>query len=247
MAWETIGPDVPLTVNIEVFEGPLDLLLHLIKKNEMDIADIPISLITRQYLEYLELMRSLDLSVAGEYLEMAATLLFIKSRMLVPRPEDQLDGDDPQEEDPREMLKRPLEALLEIRRLASCLMERPILGRDVFTRGKIDDLRHGPQDVSLKDVTLYDLLRSYMEAMDRRRRRTPLTLGAREFKIEKEVERIKGLLRRSPQVSFFDLLGRAEKFYIVTVFIAVLELARNGLVKLVQGHIDGELIVVSAA
>ena len=249
MAWEVIDVTAaaPLTVNIEAFEGPLDLLLHLIKKNKIDIADIPIALITRQYLEYLELMRSLDISVAGEYLEMAATLLFIKSRMLLPSADAaEAETGDEAQEDPRELLKAPLEALLEIKGLAAWLSERPLLGRDVFTKDQEPPTPGAFQEVSIGDITLYDLLVTYVGVLDRKKKKLPLVLERREFRIEEEIERIRERLGASHQVSFFDLLRGNDRTHIITLFMAVLELAKEGSIRLVQRD-DGELIIFNSA
>ncbi len=120
-------------IKLDIFEGPLDLLLYLIRKNEIDIYNIPIALITEQYLEYLDLMRSLNLDLAGEYLVLAATLIHIKSRMLLPP----VEGDDEAEEgeDPRAELVQQLLEYQAFKEAALNLEERPLLERDVFTRG----------------------------------------------------------------------------------------------------------------
>ena len=117
-------------VRLDLFEGPLDLLLHLIKRNEVDVTDIPVATITEQYLAYLDLMRDLNLDVAGEYLVMAATLMLIKSRMLLPSPEPRTS----EEADPRADLVRQLLEYQRYREAAAALGERPLLRRDVFTR-----------------------------------------------------------------------------------------------------------------
>ena len=247
MAWEIVKEAAaPLTVNIEAFEGPLDLLLHLIKKNEIEISDIPIALVTRQYLEYLELMRSLDISIAGEYLEMAATLLYIKSQMLLPKRESGPDEEEATAEDPRELLKGPLEALLEIKELAKLLLKRPMLGQDVFTSPGTPHAESNEDEINLGDLTLYELLRAYLGAMERKRQKRTLLLEKRAFRIEDEIQRIRDYLGKSPVVSFFDLLGSNEKVRIITVFMAILELAKNGAIRLVVRD-DEELVIVSSA
>src|SRR4030042_830004 len=126
-------------VKLQVFEGPLDLLLFLIKKNEIDIYDIPIAVITQQYLEYLEMMKNLDLDVAGEFLLMAATLLLIKSKMLLPTPEEQPAEGEQEEEDPRAELVRRLLEYQRFKEAAQQLVKGPLLDREVFVRSFFGD------------------------------------------------------------------------------------------------------------
>ena len=125
------------TVSLPVFEGPLDLLLHLVKKHELDVLDIPVSFVTEKYLEYLDLMRQTNLDIAGEYLLMAATLVHLKSRELLPSPEplaaDETDGDE--ELDPRQELIRRLLEYQKYKEAAAELDDRPVIGRNVWTRG----------------------------------------------------------------------------------------------------------------
>ncbi len=116
-------------VKLEIFEGPLDLLRHLIRKNEVDIFDIPIAVITDQYLQYLDIMKALNVSLAGDFLVMASTLVHIKSKMLLPD-----SGEDEDGEDPRDEITRPLLEYMRLKELANELSERPLLGRDVFSR-----------------------------------------------------------------------------------------------------------------
>ncbi|RKX57836.1 MAG: hypothetical protein DRP37_08890, partial [Thermodesulfobacteriota bacterium] len=164
-------------VKLEAFEGPLDLLLHLIQKNKLEITDIPIAVVTAQYLEYLEFMQAaLDVVVAGEYLVMAATLMHIKSRMLLPRP-DPADSED----DPRLELVRPLQELVQMREAAASLECRPILGRDVFVRIggleseelkiKNEELKIGEEETPAPDsewpleVNLTDLISAFKKVL----------------------------------------------------------------------------------
>ena len=247
MAWETIEEAAaPLTLNIEVYEGPLDLLLHLIEKNKIDIADIPIALVTTQYLQYLELMHSLDIGVAGEYLEMAATLMLIKSRMLLPPDSAEEQHGEEAVEDPRGLLRGPLEALKEVKGLAGWLRDRPLLGKDVFSKGASSHPGpHYPQDISLENITLYDLLVTYLGVLERRKIRQPLVLERRGFRIEEQVDRIRQIVASVHQVSFLDLVIEDDRSHVVTLFMAVLELAKEGGIRLVQRK-DGELIIINS-
>jgi len=138
---------------LEVFEGPLDLLLHLIKINEIDISDIPVATITEQYLEYLDLLRALDINVAGDFLVMASTLMHIKSKMLLPKQE----GDVEEIEDPRMEIVRPLMEYMQLREAAHELATRDILYRDVFKRGSETDGKRGvEEDINTAEVSLYE-------------------------------------------------------------------------------------------
>jgi segregation and condensation protein A len=143
-------------VKLEMFEGPLDLLLHLIHKNEVDIFDIPIATITDQYLEYLELMKSLEMSIAGDFLVMASTLIHIKSRMLLPGRDE-----EDEEEDPRLEITRPLLEYMQLKEMAKELSEREILGRDVFARGDATSFDEYPDMLPKPDVTLFQLMDAF--------------------------------------------------------------------------------------
>jgi segregation and condensation protein A len=137
-------------VKLEIFEGPLDLLLHLIHKNEVDIFDIPITTITDQYLAYLDMMKALNMSVAGDFLVMAATLIHIKSRMLLP------GSDEEEDEDPRDEITRPLLEYMRLKEVAQELSEREILGRDVFSRKDGSWEEADPNDIEPRlDINLF--------------------------------------------------------------------------------------------
>ncbi|RPJ41975.1 MAG: segregation/condensation protein A, partial [Deltaproteobacteria bacterium] len=161
-------PELPLKVKLEIFEGPLDLLLHLIKKNEIDIYDIPITMITQQYLEYLDVMKSLNLDIAGEFLLMAATLLHIKSKMLLPPSEDELAEENPEaEEDPRAELVR---RLLEYQRFKEAALEMnrsDLLDREVFTRTFYqEDFLKEAEEAVVGDAALFDLLEALKKVLE---------------------------------------------------------------------------------
>ena len=149
-------PELPYQVKIENFEGPLDLLLHLIKKNEINIYDIPIALIAQQYLDYLSVMKELNLGVAGEFLVMAATLLHIKSRMLLPVEEAAVDEDDGP--DPREELVRRLLEYKQFKEAASQLDYKERLWRDVFSRESGSEVELTKDENLLDEISLFDLV-----------------------------------------------------------------------------------------
>lgn len=217
------------SVKIPVFEGPLDLLLHLIKENKIDIYDIPIALITRQYLEYLELMKELNIDIASEFLVMAATLIYIKSRMLLPRDEAQEDL----EEDPRlELVERLLEYQA-IKEAAYELKEREeewlwILRRP---RMSIDD---EPQELYLFDLNIFDLLGAFKRLLERLPPET-LKISAETLTVKERISYILNLIEEKDPLRFDDIFEgvRTKELFIVT-FIALLEVIRLGLVRAYQ-------------
>ncbi|MBD3347701.1 MAG: hypothetical protein GF400_00715 [Candidatus Eisenbacteria bacterium] len=233
-------------VRLAAFEGPLDLLLHLIRENEIDIYDIPIAEITRQYLEYLDLMESLDLTLAGEFMEMAATLIRIKVQMLLPAHVE--EGEE--EEDPREQLVRKLIEYKKFKEAAQNLSLHEKERRDYFPHGvdprdyRAVDEEFETEEV-LRDVTLFDLVDCLRDVLSRVPPRIEThAVDLETTTIEEQTERIKALLREKRSVVFASLFehtrSRAE---IVTAFIALLELVRVGLVAAVQQRVFGEILI----
>lgn len=214
-------------VKLPAFEGPLDLLLHLIRANEVDIADIPIALISEQYLSYLELWRLLDIDVAADYLLMAATLAHIKSRMLLPPDPDILT--DELEEDPRAELARRLAEYARYKDAAETLARRPLLGRDVFAVSV--DLSEMPEKEGVLSVSLFNLL----EAMQRVLARIPAaevrhTVTRARLTLQEAMVAVMDRLRAAAgaTVLFEDLLAGAEvtRERVVLSFLSILELAK---------------------
>jgi segregation and condensation protein A len=223
-------------VKLPAFEGPLDLLLHLIRSNEVDIADIPIALISAQYLEYLELMRMLDIDVAAEYLLMAATLAQIKSRMLLPP--DPNAEDDELGEDPRAELARRLAEYAVFKEAARVLDGRPVLGRDVFA-GRSDPsavpAREPTLDVSL--FALLDAMRRVLEAIPAEERHHCVSLE--RIRLQDRMVYVMDRLRAAgtEAVLFVDLLldeGSATRHKVVMTFLAMLELAKIQALRIFQ-------------
>ncbi|MEW5724448.1 MAG: segregation/condensation protein A [Thermodesulfobacteriota bacterium] len=223
-----------LTVKLEIYEGPLDLLLHLIKKNEVDIYDIPITLITDQYLEYLQLMEAMNIEVAGEFLLMAATLTQIKSRMLLP-----LSGEEEaaeEEEDPRMAIVRPLLEHMKLRDAAEALERRDLLNRDVFSRTvSLPDLGLEPEDEDLIEANLFDLIDAFRRLVNRFEPRAGLEIVVETKTIQERITEIVRLLKAERQVSFERVCaGDRSRAELVLSFLAVLELARVGVLRLFQ-------------
>lgn len=223
------------TVRVKVFEGPLDLLLHLIQTNEIDIHDIPMALITQQYLEYLRWMQALNLEVASDYLVMAATLVHIKSKMLLPKPVD-VDEDEEEGEDPRAEL---VERLLEYQRYKEAAQElarREILGRDVFARPPDASGDEDEREV-LRDVSIFHLLDAFQRILSERRWRDEEALKVEMDRVSlaDRIHEIAELVSRHPQGLPFDLLfpsGSSRRELILT-FLALLEMIR---LRMVRAH-----------
>jgi segregation and condensation protein A len=235
----TEGESLPIRVHLPVFEGPLDLLLHLIQQNEIEITDIPIAKITRQYLETLELMRELDLEVAGEFLVMAATLMRIKARMLLPPP---LTAEE-EEEDPRQGLVRQL---LEYRRFkdASRELERLEGERRLrFDRGAPAQLED-PEASELLPVSLFRLLDALKNVLARQVPAAVHTIIAEPIRLEEAIALIETRLRERTRLLFEELLepfvSRLEK---ITAFLGLLEMLKAGLIEAAQEELFGPIWV----
>ena len=210
------------SVKLDVFEGPLDLLLFLIKRDEIDIYDIPVAHITRQYLEYVELMKVLNLEVAGEFIVMAATLIRIKARMLLPR-----TADEEEEEDPREEL---VQALLEYRKYkeaAGVLKGRQEEQSRWFPRTDFSFLEKLPKEEVLVEASLYDLMSAFKKVLDSHPQETFHTVDYPKVGIDERIEYVLNFLAQKDGVVFTELfLDTPVKLVMVVTFMAILELIR---------------------
>ncbi|OGP86785.1 MAG: hypothetical protein A2156_12825 [Deltaproteobacteria bacterium RBG_16_48_10] len=220
------------TVRLEMFEGPLDLLLHLIKKNKLNITDIPIALITEQYLEALKLMKVLNLDIAGEYLLMAATLLHIKSKILLPAP---LGGEGEEEEaDPRAELIRRLLEYQKYKEAALELEKRPLLDREVFTCG-VPQEREEPEEKRV-EVNLFELLEAFRQVLERAKWETFHEVTLEPITLEEKIEEILSLLQKEKRSMAFHTLfpEQAGRRVIVITFLAILELVKMKAIRIFQ-------------
>jgi len=241
----------PCTVRLDVFEGPLDLLLHLIKKNEVQITDIPIASITDQYLALLEELPELNLDGAGEYLVMAATLMYIKSRMLLPADPDD-EGE--QEADPRAELVQQLLEYQRFREAAADLGERRVLGRDVFASAGEPEPTADPGEpvARVRDASLADLLDALRGVLSRLTPPAAHGLPAPGLSIAECVARILARFALGTRIEFAEVFspeaGRGE---VIVTFLALLELIRLKVIRAVQherfGPIQLELAVANLA
>lgn len=239
------SPDA-YAVKLDAFEGPLDLLIHLIKKNEVNIYDIPIALITQQYLEYLDLMRELNLDVAGEFLVMAATLIHIKSRMLLPRPEP--DQEEPQE-DPRDALVRRLIEHQRFKAAAELLHEREVLREAQWVRpdGRVAAIA-GEESEGELEVDLFILLSALKGVLDRLQHRPQIPLPGEQISVEARIEQLLARLSETEACGFEDLFADAlTRPDIIVTFIALLEMIRLRLIRVYQMGAFGPIRVYKRA
>ncbi|NQT93402.1 MAG: segregation/condensation protein A [Lentisphaerae bacterium] len=233
-------------VDLEVFEGPLDLLLYLIKKEEVDIYNIPIERITTQYMEYLTLMRMLDLNIAGEFIVMAATLMMIKSRMLLPveeRPE--LDEED--EDDPRWELVRQLVEYKKFKDAAGSLQEREAHRENVFALGG-GDVAVGPDDsgLVLEDVSLFDLIAAFNDVLKSARTEEIGEIYGEAFTVADKIDAVLHAVRQGGDVTFRTLFKNgALRGEIICTFLALLELLRLRQVCVQQDNAFSEILVAA--
>src|SRR5262245_20286236 len=223
-------------VKLAAFEGPLDLLLHLIRKNEVSVYDIPIALISEQYLGYIGLMQELNLDVAGEFLVMAATLIHVKSRMLLPRPE--ADPDEPGvEEDPRESLVRRLLEHQKFKAAAELLHERETERSAQFMRpdARVAEVAGEDYEPEL-EVDLFSLMSAFRSVLERASRRPRMVLPPEQVSIEDRIHQLLARLSETEACGFEDLFADGDgswPFMIVT-FLALLEMIRLKLIRVFQ-------------
>jgi segregation and condensation protein A len=225
------GLKVPAyTVRLSNFEGPLDLLLYLIQRDEFDVFDIPIARLTEEYLAEVRLMELLDLQVAGEFLVMAATLLRIKAKMLLPKQETE---DAAEEEDPREELVQRLLEYREFKRVAEDFASREEWRRALFGRALPPGERIVEEEL-LRNATLFDLASVYREVLDRSPRLDSFEVILDEITLEDRIAEILARFEEGERLAFAELLSDARRIHVVITFIALLELARLGKIAIVQ-------------
>lgn len=231
-------------VQLEIFEGPLDLLLHLIKKNEVSITDIPIATITEQYLSTLELIQSLNLDVAGEFLVMAATLIHIKSRMLLPPGEEE----DEEEEggDPREELIRRLLEYQRFKEAAEELEKREILRRDVFVRPS--EVPDEMESVEFEGLSLFDLISALRHVLDRFPEERVHEVTLERISVREKMSSLLDDLHRRGKMIFQSLFEAAvSRLEVVVTFLAMLELVKIRAIRVAQEEREGPIVIELAA
>lgn len=233
---ETQPREGQYSVSLPTFEGPLDLLLHLCQKHELNILDIPIGFVTEKYLEYLSVMQLMELDIASEYLVMAATLAHIKSKMLLPAPPPgQEDEALEEEEDPRESLIRRLLEYQKYKQAAADLVARGSLGKDVFLRGiEIEEaIQTGLPP--LASVPLYSMVEAFQAVLARTKVKLTHDINTDRISITDRIMELAEFLRVRRRVTFEDLFAElTSKFDLVITFLALLEMTRQRMTRLVQ-------------
>jgi len=231
-------------VRLANFEGPLDLLLHLIKKNEVSIYDIPITLITAQYLEYIDLMQEMNLDVAGEFLVMAATLIHIKSKMLLPRPETAagVEGDG---EDPRDALVRRLLEHQKYKAAAGLLHEREQVRSAQWLRPdeRVAAIAGDEYEPEL-EVDLFSLLTAFQAVVERAKQRPKLVLPSEQIPVEVRIDQLLARLSETEAIGFEELFADAQdRAGLIVTFLALLEMIRLKLIRVFQSGSFGPIRV----
>lgn len=228
---------------INDFEGPLDLLLHLIKKNNVDICDIKISDITKQYLDYLEEMENLDLNIASEYLALAAELIEMKSLVLLPKPEF---SDDEYEEDPRENLINRLVEYKKYKDMVDTFKTLEDDRRNIYTKEPINLGEFTDYEITNDgSVTVEDLTKALSDFLKRKEDEKPLEtkITKKEISVTDRTKDIRNILRDKKKVSFFDLFEVKTREYVVVTFLSILEMAKFGEINIIQENNFNNIVV----
>jgi len=235
---------VAYKIKLDIFEGPLDLLLYLVRKSHLNIYDIPIADITDQYIEYLNLMQMLDLNIAGEFIVMAATLMQIKSKMLLPAEENQQDQ---AQEDPRaELVKRLLE-YEKFKEIANSLREKEEQQREVFKRPhseKPKEIQAGPGEPVYFEANIFDLINAFTQALKDVPRELFYEVVKDEFSVEEKIHTILHLLLLRQTLPVSELFSRAaNKIEVIVTFLGVLELVKMREIVILQNASFSEIVI----
>jgi segregation and condensation protein A len=230
------SPDYAVRVE-NIFEGPMDLLVHLIRKNEVDIYDIPIALITEQYLQYLEWMQTLNIDLAGDFILMAATLAQIKSRMLLP-----VHPDDEANEDPRLELVRPLTEYLQMKVAAEALSRRNLLGEHTFVHRPEDPPGAEEDPVQVVRIGLFELIDAFHKVLERIGPTHHVELNADTISITDRISQLVDLLEQRHSLAFDELFdGQVTRLDVIVTFLSILEMARMEIIAVIQ-HLQTGII-----
>ena len=230
-------------IKIDAFEGPLDLLLHLIKESKLDIWEIKIVDITEQYLNYIQVMEKLNLNIASEYLVMASELIEMKSKLLLPRISD---IEEVEEEDPREVLIRRLVEYQKYKDMTKNFKELESLRQEFYTKapGSLSEYKEEGTTIA-NDVSLDDLMIAFQKFLERKKASQPLstTVTKKEITVEERRKSINKILKEKGKVDFFELFEVITKEYIVVTFLAILEMARKNELTIYQENDFDKIIV----
>ncbi len=236
-----------LRIKLPVFEGPLDLLLYLIKRDEVDIYDIPIFKITEEYLQYLDLMKMLDLDLAGEYLVMAATLVYIKSRMLLPV-EQQPPADDVEDDDPRWELIRQLVEYKKFKEAANQLMQQEAHREAIFPRPAVEPVFEAWASPATEPPGIFDLLSAFQKVLERFQEPENLRdIFEERYTVADKIQMMVELFKTRDRVLFVELFREAaSRTEVVVTFLALLEMARLRRVKIRQSDLFADIEIARA-
>ncbi len=238
----TLPQDAPL-IHLPLFDGPLDLLLYLIRREKIDIYDIPIAPITRQYMAYLDLMRELNLDVAGEFLVMAATLVHIKSKMLVPIEPTEAEGDE-EASDPREELARRLLEFQRYKEAAGILHQQAQIRAAQWTRPETVLPSFDDAGEEMLEAGLYDLIAAFKELLDRRKALLAHEVEDEGPPLEERMDQLLALIKEGESLEFLELFAALEtKAEMIVTFLALLELVRLKKVRVYQRGVFGPVRV----
>ena len=220
----------------DVFEGPMDLLIHLIRKNEVDIYDIPIALITRQYIEYIDWMKMMNIDFAGDFLVMASTLTQIKSRTLLPT-----HGNEDDDEDPRMEIARPLLEYLQMKSIADQLGERDLLGEKTFARTFAqEEFKDFEESDEIIQVGLFELIDAFQKILENIPEDHKIDLNADRVSVKERITELVDILEEKGTLTFFELFeDTAERSEIIITFLALLEMVKLNLVRIAQHTSSG--------
>jgi len=220
----------------DVFEGPMDLLLHLIRKNEVDIYDIPIALITRQYIEYVDWMKMMNIDFAGDFLVMASTLAHIKSRTLLPT-----HGNEEGDEDPRMEIARPLLEYLQMKSVADQLAERDLLGEKTFARAYAqEEFKNFEENDQIVQVGLFELIDAFQKILESIPEDHKIDLDADRISVKERITELVDLLEVKSTLTFFELFsGKIDRSDIIVTFLALLEMVKLNLIRIAQHRSSG--------
>jgi segregation and condensation protein A len=238
-----VGEGAELHLELPGFEGPFDLLLHLIEEHELDILNIPVAFVTERYLHYLALMQDLNIDIAGDYLVMAATLAHLKSRMLLPTPpaDDDADGDEG-EQDPRAELIRRLLEYQKYKQAAEQLASRSVLGRDSFTRGALPEIVEGP--APLAPVGVFKLFDAFQKVLERAKIVVDHQIEFERLSITDRINQLVDRLTQLGTLSFDALFdGQWTRPELVVTFLALLEMTRLRLIEVRQAESLGPIMI----
>ena len=232
-----------LKVKLEIFEGPLDLLLHLIKKEEIDIYDIPIARITERYLQYLQMMQDLNINVAGEWLVMASTLILIKSKMLLPP--DPTTPATSLEEDPRMPLVQQLLEHQKFKNAAEMLYERETIELSVWENPKNE---FAAEEEELISATVFDLIKSFHAIVQRFQDRIVMDVAHEEVTLEQKLLELRSMLALQPNIYFSSFFERSiSKLHLIVTFLAMLEMVRLREIQVYQDRMHSDIRIVKVA